>query len=84
MSLALLPRDYAQLRYLEAVVGPGAHLELADLVVEGEEGDVDLARAVELDDGRPEHVPVVLHHRERLHVAVRVVLGAGTNTKNIY
>ena len=58
---------------LESVVGPRTQLHGADLVVEGEVGDVYLTRGVELDDGRPKDVAIMTHHGQRRHVAVRVV-----------
>ncbi len=66
--------------HLEPVVGPGPHLEVADLVVEREEGDVDLARGAEANDGRPEDVSVRADHRQALHVAGRVVIHAARDT----
>ena len=47
---------------------------MADLVVEREVGDVDLAGAAEAYDRRPEDRAVARHHRQRAHVRRRVVL----------
>ncbi len=54
--------------HLEPVVGPGAELEVADLVVEREEGQVEFARGAEVGDRGPEDHPVTAHHRQALRV----------------
>lgn len=64
--------------YLESVVGPGAELHDAGLLVEGEVLDVDLARGL-VDGGRaPLHAPRVVQRRlggqRHLEVAVRTAL----------
>ena len=48
--------------YIEAVVGPTAKLHLTILVVEGEPGDVDLARGHEDAGGDVGAEPVAGHH----------------------
>ncbi len=65
-----------ELGYLIAVVGPRSELDLALLVVEGEPGDVDLARA--LEDARRDVVAaaVAAHHHVRLVRAVELLVGA--------
>lgn len=63
--------------HLETVVDPGAKFKDAGLVVEGEVGDVDGAGGAKLGGGRPEHLPLVAHHRLTLHVPARVVVSAG-------
>ena len=59
-----------------AVVHPGAQLEPAQLVVEGEEHDVDAADGAELGGRGPEHVPRVVHDRQAAEVALGVVISA--------
>ena len=65
-------------RHLVAILGPGPKLEPADLVVEGEVSDVDLAGRPEADDGSPEYPAVVVNHSEARHVPGRVVVHAET------
>jgi len=60
---------------LKARVGPGAELPGADLVVEGEVGDVDFAAGAELDGKGPEDASVWLDHGFGLHEAFVVVVG---------
>ena len=55
---------------------PRAELEHAGLVVEGEEGDVDLARGAELGRRRPEHVARAVDHGQAPHVLSGEVVGA--------
>ena len=64
--------------HLVAVVGPGAELHLAALVVERKVGDVDLAGAAQLGGRRPEHLAGVVDHRAALHEALGEVVGAAT------
>ena len=59
-----------------AVVHPGAQLEPAQLVVEGEEHDVDAADGAELGGRGPEHVPRVVHDRQAAEVSLGVVISA--------
>ena len=49
--------------HLRAVVHPGAQLEVAGLVVEGEVHHVDWTRGPELGRRGPEHVARVLDYR---------------------
>ena len=63
-------------RHLESIVGPGPQLEAADLVVEGEVSDVDLAGGPEADDGSPENPAVVVNHSQAGHVPGCVVVHA--------
>ena len=63
--------------HLVAIVGPVPKLEPADLVVEGEVSDVDLAGRPEADDGSPEY-PAVVNHSEARHVTGRVVVHSET------
>ena len=60
---------------LETVVDPRAELHETALVIEGEEGDVDLAGATQFGGRRPEDGAVVLHHRLALHEALGEVVG---------
>ena len=53
-------KDHSHLR---AVVHPGAQLEVAGLVVEGEVHHVDWTRGPELGRRGPEHVARVLDYR---------------------
>ena len=62
---------------LVTVVGPGAKLEAAGLVVEGEVGDVHLAGALQLGGHGPEDVAGELDHGVGRHQAVRVLSGTG-------
>ena len=55
---------------------PAAEMEVARLVVEGEESHVDLARGAELGGRRPEHVAGVVDHGEAAHVLAGEVVGA--------
>ena len=64
--------------YREAVVQPAGEVEVARLVVEGEEGHVDLARGAELGGRRPEHVARVVDLGEAAHVLRGEVVGAET------
>ena len=59
-----------------AVVHPGAQLEPAQLVVEGEEHDVDAADGAELGGRGPEHVPRVVHDGQAAEVTLGVVISA--------
>ena len=58
------------------VVRPRAELHLAQLVVEREPRDVDLARAEEQSRRHPEAVAVRRHHDVRRKRAVNVLVGA--------
>ena len=69
------------LTHRESVVQPAAEMEVARLVVEGEEGDVDLARRAELGGRRPEHVAGVVDHGQAAHVLPREVVGAESGNK---
>ena len=64
--------------HLRLVVRPAAELERADLLVEREVGDVDLAAADETRRRRPEHRAVARHHRVTRHVARREVVSTAT------
>ena len=66
-------------RHLKAIVGPGPKLEPADLVVEEEVTDVDLAGRPEVDDGSPEYPVVVVNHSEAGHVPGCVVIHTETD-----
>ena len=66
------------LAYREAVVQPAGEVEVARLVVEGEESHVDLARGAEFGGRRPEHVARVVDLGEAAHVLCREVVGAET------
>ena len=57
---------------------PAGEVEVAGLVVEGEESHVDLARGAELGGRRPEHVARVVDLGEAAHVLRREVVGAET------
>ena len=65
-----------ELGYLIAVVGPRSELDHALLVVEGEPGDVDLARA--LEDARRDvgAEALVGHHHVRRICPVKRLTGA--------
>ena len=69
------------IRYLEPIVSPRSKLHATSLVVEGEVGDVNLAGAAQLGGGRPEHYPLVRHHRLALHETLREVIRAEHNKK---
>ena len=55
---------------------PAGEVEVARLVVEGEEGDVDLTRGAELGGRRPEHVARVVDLGQAPHVLRGEVVGA--------
>ena len=55
---------------------------MARLVVEGEEGHVDLARRAELGGRRPEHVARVVDLGQAAHVLRREVVGAANRTND--
>lgn len=57
---------------------PAGEVEVAGLVVEGEESHVDLARGAELGGRRPEHVARVVDLGQAAHVLRREVVGAET------
>lgn len=68
----------AALTHLKAIVGPGAKLHLATLIVEGEPGDVDFARGLE-DAGRHvEAAAIVTHHHVGGIGAVEALVGAAS------
>ena len=62
---------------LPARVGPRAKLEVALLVVEGEPGDVNLARRLEDARRYEETVALVPHHNVRLVRPVKLLISAG-------
>ena len=66
--------------HLKSVISPGAHLQVTNLIVKREEGDVDLTAASEPDDRGPEHVAITTNHNEALHVPGCVIINA-TNTR---
>ena len=66
----------------ESVVEPAGEVEVARLVVEGEEGHVDLARRAELGGRRPEHVARVVDLGQAAHVLRREVVGAANRTND--
>ena len=72
---------WSQLTHRESVVQPAAEMEVARLVVEGEEGDVDLAGGAELGGRRPEHVAGVVDHGQAAHVLAGEVVGAESVNK---
>ena len=55
---------------------PAGEVEVARLVVEGEEGHVDLARRAELGGRRPEHVARVVDLGQAAQVLRREVVSA--------
>ena len=61
---------------------PAGEVEVARLVVEGEEGHVDLARRAELGGRRPEHVARVVDLGQAAHVLRREVVGAANRTND--
>ena len=70
------------LTHREPVVEPAGEVEVARLVVEGEEGHVDLARRAELGGRRPEHVARVVDLGQAAHVLRREVVGAANRTND--
>ena len=68
------------LAYREAVVQPAGEVEVARLVVEGEESHVDLARGAEFGGRRPEHVARVVDLGQAAHVLRREVVRAANRT----
>lgn len=70
--------SYSCCTHLKAIVGPGAKLHLATLIVEGEPGDVDFARGLE-DAGRHvEAAAIVTHHHVGGIGAVEALVGAAS------
>ena len=63
---------------LEAVVGPGAKLELALLLVKGEVERVEGAGAVQHGLRHPQNLASVLHHHQRLPSLLQPVVGTET------
>lgn len=78
LSLSLSP-SFLSPTHLESIVYPGAQLEDAGLVVEGEVGDVHRAGGAELGRWRPEHLAFVSHHGFALHVSPSVVIRTGVH-----
>ena len=68
---------------LPARVGPRAKLEVALLVVEGEPGDVNLARRLEDARRYEETVALIPHHNVRLVRPVKLLISAGIDKKLI-
>ena len=61
--------------HLWAVVHPGAQLEVAGLVIEGEVHHVDWTSGPELGRRRPEHIARVLHYGQTSEVAFGIIVG---------
>ena len=65
--------------HLPAVVGPGAELKLALLVIEGEPGDVDLAGGLEDARRHVQAAAVVFHDDVCVIGAVEFLVGTATS-----
>lgn len=66
--------------HLKAIVGPGAKLHLATLIVEGEPGDVDFARGLEDARWHVEAAAIVTHHHVGGIGAIEALVGAASAT----
>ena len=68
--------------YRISIVQPASEFQSADLIVEGEEGDVNGTSRSELCRRRPKDVAGTLDNGQTSHVLPRIIIGAKKKRKN--